>query len=83
MSRKKYSIEENEVIQEGEIKENLKESEMVQKIEFHKALRIFRKKNISKAKDLEDAEVVRLFVIKYIPSLLATQEEWNEILKKF
>ena len=48
-----------------------------------KALYKFKLNNPEKEIHFKDIEIIKLYAIKHIPNLLASQETWKEILKKF
>jgi len=52
-------------------------------VEFKRALVNYRRKYIEKAHLMMDKEAVMLFVKKRMPSLEASQENWDELFKKF
>lgn len=55
----------------------------VQLLDIRKALIIFNNERPEKALQLKDMEIIKLYASKYIPNMLASQEEWNVILEKF
>lgn len=77
MSKKNKDMK--EVVQMAEV-EPKAESKVVP---VKRALSVWRKKNPSRAMFLEDAEAVELFVKRSIPSLEATQEEFDAVFSKY
>lgn len=55
----------------------------IKKVQLKRALSLWRKRNPQRAMFLEDAEAVELFVKRLIPSLEATQEEFDKVFEKF
>jgi len=75
-STKKYSYKKK--VKE-EVKVVVKEPKLV---DFESALKRFKLINVYKA-HLMDKEIVKIFIEKRIPSLKATQEEFDKLFKKF
>lgn len=59
------------------------EKPQVRLVPLKRALSVWRKKNTHKGQFLEDAEAVELYVKKYVPSLEASQEEFDELFKNY
>lgn len=53
------------------------------KIDLDRAIKYFKQDNPEKAKFMQDKEAIKLFVIKFIPSLKALREEFFKILEKY
>lgn len=76
MAKKRTEIEEVQLQMDEETSES-------KGIPLKRALSVWRKRNPYKGQFLEDSEAVELFVKKYVPSLEATQEEFDELFKQY
>lgn len=52
-------------------------------ISFDIALKLYKAINVQANITMSDKEAVSLFVVKYIPSLVSTKEEFFSVLNKF
>lgn len=64
-------------------KDNGQQKTTIPKLKMKRALERWKKRNPFRALAMEDYEAVELFVKKYIPSLIATQREFDDIFKKY